>query len=170
MISNPTARKGSPKFPRAAYRLRITGQPELCESKKPSAQGSGKYLRFNLECIGYYDSTNQQILSELNGEEIAGWEFSFVAAFLKDGRNIGLSQLHAAILDKELPPVDETMQLDEKTMIPVGVDYTDTELYAICESQESEKIDDVTGKPVINPLTAKPVVSYYRQIVNILTP
>lgn len=150
-----------PVFKTGPYRLRITGQPTLAESKNKNM-----YLNFTLECIGYYDAATQQVLSELDGQEIAGWEFNYVATFLPDGRNIGLEQIHRAVIGGPLEPPSE---LDEKTMIPVGVNYTDLEIYAICESEEKVSTDKRTGKPAVNPLTGKPVVSYRRRIVSILT-
>ena len=174
MISNPSTQKaGRPNFPKAIYRLRITQQPELCESKKAAdakSLSTGKYLKFNMECVGYYDAANKQILTEIGGVEIAGWEFDYNCVFLKDGRNISLTQLHQAVLDAELPEITSETPLDPKTLIPEGVDYTDMELYAECESQMEERKDELTGKPQINPLTGQPVCSYWRKVNRLITP
>jgi len=168
-MSNPTNKP--PVFLEGIYKFRIQGEPET----KQSAKSGNKYLVFTLECQGYYNGETGVVETNVGGEEYAGWEFDYIATWLPDGRNIGLQQVHEGITPEPLVGI-EGLEKDEKTLIPVDPTtgaaflYDGKELFATAHSEEYTAIDKRTGKPSINPLTNKPVVSYSRKIKRIMVP
>lgn len=168
-MSNPTNKP--PVFIEGVYKFRIQGEPET----KKSPKSGNHYLLFTLECQGYYNGETGAVESNMDGEELAGWEFDFIATWLPDGRNIGLQQIHEGITPEPLTGI-EGLERDEKSLVPIDPStgaafvYDGKELFATAHSEEFIAIDKRTGKPSINPLTQKPVVSYSRKIKRIMTP
>lgn len=151
-----------PVYREGVYKFSVKEEPESRVSGKGNT-----YLMFTLEVVGYFDSETGAIVTELDGQNIAGFEFSYAATWLTDGRNIGLQQLHDGILPEPLPALEQ-LEINPETKIPNEIKYAGLTFFASAESEEKVQKDDRTGKPQINPLTGKPVVTHQRRIVRIL--
>ena len=162
MNLDQNAPAGAPRFPMDNYRFRIVAEPEFKVSKK----GNDMYV-FTYETIGKVlpDGTIAEVIRVDGADrEIAGWEFTDWATFFTNDDGVlvnpKLVQIHKAT---GLPLEFER---DETTGLPVGITYTGLEFFARANSQESNEVGE-DGKPIINPVTGKPVKRQQRRIIEI---
>ncbi len=140
------------RLPKDSYKVRFTEEPNFRVSKN-----NNPMLVFEAELV-------EPATKIIDGQEckIGGLKFS-VNCMLTGKGVFMLEDLHKAA---KLPPPAE-LDTDSETGLPVGINYTGIEVWAVCSSEESTQKNEA-GEPIMNPASGEPLTSNYRRIERFL--
>lgn len=151
------------RLPKDAYKFRIKAEPEFQLSKKEK-----EMLVFNTEIIEPDVVSVRDTQGQRHELTCKGLEIILRAVFVEyRGKieNFTLAALHKQVglpLDFSRDP--ETGLPTDSSGTPIS--YVGLEFWASAEAKENVQLKE-DGKPMINPLTGKPVVTYPRNILDI---
>ncbi len=129
------------KLPYDAYRLRCLE----CKKEK-SAKSGNNYLRLDLEIFGHAD----QKYNGLKVQTISAMSDKSLDFFNKVREALGLPLLKDVSAFSTVDPMD----------------YKGAEGAATCKTEEEPQKNEVTGEPIINPNTGKPMVRRQNAVVS----